>query len=60
MIRALLCTVNIGHDWRTELNPEGGFLLRCIECGTYGLHRRQGIQATVRLRPSGQCRGWLC
>jgi D-alanyl-D-alanine carboxypeptidase len=49
--------VNIGHDWRTELNPEGGFLLRCTECGRYGLHRRQGIQTTARVRPSGQSMG---
>jgi hypothetical protein len=35
MFKALLCKLNLGHDWHIETTEDGGRYRRCTRCGKY-------------------------
>lgn len=35
MLKALLCKLNLRHDWHIETTDDGGRYRRCERCGKY-------------------------
>jgi len=52
MLKALLCKLNIQHDWHVEHAEDGSLQSRCRRCGEDDDDRRGG-------RRGGEFSGWL-